>query len=78
MELLEVERAQARYLFRVKAPADGAAPLIASSGAIKTLRERPVLLLFQRLLVVTSLKCSSIQPIHRRWTSRVRTGSFAL
>ena len=38
--LLEVERAQARYLFRVKPPADGAAPLIGSSHAIKTLRER--------------------------------------
>ena len=39
--LLEVERAQARFLFRVKpAAADGAAPLIGSSHAIKTLRER--------------------------------------
>ena len=38
--LLELERAQARYLFRVKPPADGAAPLIGSSHAIKTLRER--------------------------------------
>jgi hypothetical protein len=38
--LLEVERAQARNLFRVKPGADGAAPLIGSSRAIKTLRER--------------------------------------
>jgi hypothetical protein len=38
--LLEVERAQARFLFRVKPAADGAAPLIGSSHAIKTLRER--------------------------------------
>jgi transcriptional regulator with PAS, ATPase and Fis domain len=38
--LLEVERSQARSLFRVKPPADGAAPLIGSSRAIKTLRER--------------------------------------
>jgi transcriptional regulator with PAS, ATPase and Fis domain len=38
--LLELERAQARYLFRVKPAADGAAPLIGSSLAIKTLRDR--------------------------------------
>jgi hypothetical protein len=38
--LLEVERSHARSLFRVKPPADGAAPLIGSSRAIKTLRER--------------------------------------
>ena len=38
--LLEVERAQARHLFPVKPGGDGAAPLIGSSQAIKTLRER--------------------------------------
>ena len=38
--LLEVERAQARHLFPVKPGGDGAAPLIGSSLAIKTLRER--------------------------------------
>ena len=38
--LLEVERAQARTVFRVKPAGDGAAPLIGSSRAIKALRER--------------------------------------
>jgi hypothetical protein len=38
--LLAVERAQARHLLRVQPPADGAAPLIGSSRAIKTLRQR--------------------------------------
>ena len=38
--LLEVERAQARTVFRAKPGGDGAAPLIGSSRAIKTLRER--------------------------------------
>ena len=38
--LLEVERAQARRVFRAKPGGDGAAPLIGSSRAIKTLRER--------------------------------------
>ena len=38
--LLELERAQARYAFRVKPRSDGAAPLIGSSPAIRTLRER--------------------------------------
>ena len=38
--LLEVERAQARSVFRVKPAGDGAAPLIGSSRAIKALRER--------------------------------------
>ena len=39
-QLLEVERAQARHLFRAKPGGDGAAPLIGASRAIKTLRER--------------------------------------
>ena len=38
--LLEVERAQARSVFRVKPAGDGAAPLIGSSRPIKALRER--------------------------------------
>jgi transcriptional regulator with PAS, ATPase and Fis domain len=38
--LLEVERAQGRNLFRVKPAGDGAAPLIGSSRAMKTLRDR--------------------------------------
>jgi hypothetical protein len=38
--LLEVERAQGRSLVRAKPAGDGAAPLIGSSRAIKTLRER--------------------------------------
>jgi DNA-binding NtrC family response regulator len=38
--LLEVERAQARYAFVSRLRPDGAAPLIGSSRAIRTLRER--------------------------------------
>ena len=38
--LLEVERAQGRSLFRAKPAGHDAAPLIGSSRAIKTLRER--------------------------------------